>query len=90
MNKKIVAVLLVGVMAACLTGCQLTANEPCERCGTSPSVVYMFDNGTTSYVCEECSDKCDFCGANATVPYLNGLGKAMFACNDCFSSISGK
>lgn len=88
MKNKFLTVLLVGIMAACLTGCQQTANEPCERCGNTPSVVYTFDNGTTLYVCEDCGRKCDYCDADATTPYLNGFGKVMFACQDCFESIS--
>lgn len=90
MKKKVLAMLLVGLMAVCLTGCQQTSNEPCERCGDSPSVVYNFDNGMTAYVCEDCGSECDYCGADATTPYLNGFGKVMFACDECFSSISGK
>lgn len=88
MKKTLLAVLLVGIVATSLTGCQVIANEPCERCGDTPSIVYIFDNGTTSYVCKDCGENCDFCDADATVPYLNGFGKVMFACQECFDKIA--
>lgn len=79
-NEEKVLVLLTGVVALSLMGCQPTANEPCERCGDSPSVVYAFDNGDTGYVCKDCGDQCDFCDGSVDTIYLNGFGKVMFAC----------
>lgn len=90
MKKKMALLVLAGFMMFSLTACQPTANEPCERCGDSPSIVYMFDTGDVSYVCKDCGSKCDFCGADAEVPYLNALKRTMFACEECFSKVPKK
>lgn len=63
------------------------SNEPCDWCGSSPSVAYKTSDGSKAYVCRECSKKCAWCDNKATRHYENLLGMIVFVCDDCYEDV---
>jgi len=84
--KRIVSVLLMGVLLAALTACG--ASVPCESCGDTPTKAYMNTYyEEKEYYCADCSSDCEFCSGKAKNHYTSGLGIIIFVCDDCYEEI---
>ncbi len=82
----VITVVILTITATFACGAKLV-EEPCAWCNHSPSVEYTTANGTTCYVCEECSSECMICGNEATEHYTNLLDAEMFVCADCYAEV---
>ena len=77
--------MLLAIMSLCLIGCSSVVDEPCDWCGSKPSVAYKNSDDAESYVCKECSSICMICGdKKAKHQSENLLGMVMFVCDDCY------
>ena len=95
-KKYFVCLLSVMIFAVFIVGCgsksssektiecTSTVDEPCDWCGSSPSVAYELNDGSYSYVCKECSEFCFWCENKATIHYENLAGIMAFVCEDCY------
>lgn len=61
-----------------------TVDERCDWCGRRPSMAFKTSDGSTAYVCKDCSKECAVCGRRATKHYENLLGMIVFVCDDCY------
>lgn len=86
----IIAATVIVIIGAVfmLSRCAAVVDEPCDWCGSSPSVAYKMSDGSYSYVCKECSKQCFMCGKKATKHYENLAGMMSFACDDCYESFA--
>lgn len=85
MKRLISFICISAILMFCTTGCTHTVDEPCDWCGSRPSVSYETSDGSKAYVCKECSKMCMICGDNkATKHYENLLGMILFVCDDCY------
>lgn len=86
-GKVIGIVVLVAVVVIIAISLSSINNEPCDWCGSTPSVAYKMSDGSKAYVCKKCSEECAFCGDKATKHYENLLGTMVFVCRDCYDEI---
>ena len=86
-KKVAVGVVVVAIVFFVISRFTATVNEPCDRCGDSPSVAYKLNDGSYAYVCKECSKYCDLCGDKATKHYQNMLETMVFVCDDCYDDV---
>ena len=86
MKKKTLSIVAILSLVVLLGACGTTSDEPCARCGESPTKVFHFSSGNVAYVCEECSGKCDYCSGKATTSYESALG-AVFVCEECYKKV---
>ena len=89
MKKFLTILTIISFMIVTMTACGGTVDEPCEYCSQSPSVEYTRSDGTSIYVCNDCSSECMLCGREATQEYDSMLG-FLFLCDDCYDGLSGK
>lgn len=83
MLKKILVLLIVLLLAvSLLTAC--TVDEPCMYCGQSPSKEYKKKDGSSVYVCEDCSSTCMLCGREKATKHYESLLGIVFVCDDCY------
>lgn len=87
-KKLVVGVAVIAVAVFVITRFTATVDEPCDWCGSKPSVAYKMSDGSYSYVCKDCSKECAWCGDKATRHYENALGMMVFVCNDCYEDIA--
>lgn len=65
------------------------ANEPCDWCGRTPSVVFKTSDGSKAYVCKECMRYCMLCERKrATKHYENMAGTMVFVCDECYREVT--
>lgn len=88
-RKLIFGVAIVLILVFIITRFTSVVDVPCDWCGNRPSVAYKTSDGSSAYVCKECSKKCAFCENKATKHYENLLGMMVFVCNDCYKEITG-
>ena len=85
MIKKIVSLTLAVLMSVTfITACSSMSDEPCMYCGQSPSKGYKKSDGTTAYVCKDCSETCMICGDEKATKHYESLLGIVFVCNDCY------
>jgi len=87
-KKVVVGVAVVAIAIFVITRFTATVDEPCDWCGSKPSIAYKMSDGSYSYVCKDCSKECAWCGDKATRHYENALGMMVFVCNDCYEEIA--
>ena len=88
-KKVVLGVVVVAVALFIITRFTATVDEPCDWCGSRPSVAYKMSDGSYSYVCKDCSKECAWCGERATIHYENLLGMMVFVRDDCYEEIAG-
>ncbi len=89
-SKKVIAIgciAVIAVAAAFFFFRNPIADEPCDWCGDRPSIAYETSDGSTSYVCKDCSSECALCGDKASRHYENLLGMIVFVCDDCYEEV---
>lgn len=85
MLKKMISLLIVALVSvSILTACSSTVDEPCMYCSQSPSKEYEKSDGTSVYVCENCSSICMICGSEKATKNYESLLGIVFVCNDCY------
>lgn len=91
MSKRIIGLILamLGVVSI-LAGCSSTVDEPCMYCNRSPSKEYKKSDGTSVYVCEDCSSECMICGREKATKHYESLLGIVFVCDDCYKTATGK
>lgn len=91
MFRKIASIFLVSLLAiSMLTACSSTVDEPCMYCSHSPSKEYEKSDGTSVYVCEDCSSECMICGREKATKHYESLLGIVFVCDDCYKAATGK
>lgn len=86
-KKVVIGIVAVVIVFFIISRFNSTVDEPCDWCGSVPSVEYEMSDGSYSYVCKECSKKCVYCGNKATNHYENLLGMMVFVCDDCYAEL---
>lgn len=82
MFRKIASIFLVSLLAiSMLTACSSTVDEPCMYCSHSPSKEYEKSDGTSVYVCEDCSSECMICGREKATKHYESLLGIVFVCD---------
>ena len=59
-------------------------------CNHSPSKEYKKSDGTSVYVCEDCSSECMICGREKATKHYESLLGIVFVCDDCYKTATGK
>lgn len=83
---------LCGIIAICIIAYGANylsrfSNEPCDWCGSTPTLSYRVHDGSHAYVCKNCRSHCMFCNKPATKHYENIFGSIMFVCDDCYKEV---
>lgn len=89
-SKKVIVIVCIAVIAVAAAFFFFRnplVNESCDWCGDSPSVAYETSDGSTAYVCKDCSSECALCGDKASRHYENLLGMIVFVCDDCYEEV---
>lgn len=85
MLKKLVCLVMVAILTvSILTACSSTVDKPCMYCNHSPSNEYKKSDGTSVYVCENCSSTCMICGREKATKHYESLLGIVFVCDDCY------
>lgn len=86
--KIVLGGVLVVIAVFMITRFTSTVDEPCDWCGSTPSVAYKMHDDSYSYVCKNCSKKCAWCGNKAIKHYENLAGMMVFVCKDCYEDVA--
>lgn len=84
MKKKFLSIFIVVATLLMFGGCSSLVNEPCSYCHNSPSKAYKKSDGSTFYVCEECSSECMICSREKATHHYESLLGIVFVCDDCY------
>lgn len=87
--KRVFVLLLIVVLAATMfTACARTVNEPCAYCHNGPSREYKRSNGSSFYVCKDCSSVCMLCNRKKAKKHYESLLGIVFVCDDCYDAVT--